>query len=277
MFSEPPIHVSDCFFFPGAAFSGAGKTPAYRHGLEQPLQVVEEHATQKLMMPSFTGSAFLRIQSDNGGQGIVCHDEMYATFMNILRRSSAGSDSSGERQCVLSAWNGGRISMTYATKDNIDVATSALTIGGFTQPDRLVEILQEVMASSDGLLERMLFWCLPGPARRVNKAKRAKEQLTEEYKDLCNLGQLMTLIYDLAHLEGGLRLSFTEEAQSLLSRVYDGAQKGMEADAVIEPDSEGSDDEEDELMEPIVTPSGAKLADHIAKVSKFKIAKKGFP
>ena len=72
--------------------------------------------------------------------------------------------------------------MTYATKDNIDVATSALTIGGFTQPDRLVEILQ-----------------------------------------------------------------------SLLSRVYDGAQKGIEADAVIEPDSEGSDDEEDELMEPIVT------------------------
>ena len=76
----------------------------------------------------------------------------------------------------------------------------------------------------------------------------------------------MTLIYDLAHLEGGLSLSFTEEAQSLLSRVYDGAQKGMQSDSLIEPDLEGSDDEEDELMEPIVTPRGAKLADHIAKV-----------
>ena len=104
-----------------------------------------------------------------------------------------------------------------------------------------------------------------GPARRV---KRVKEQLTEKYKNLCDLGQLMTLIYDLAHLEGGLSLPFTEEAQLLLSRVYDGAQKGMESDAVIEPDSEGSDDEEDELMEPTVTPSGAKLADYIAKVNK---------
>ena len=77
----------------------------------------------------------------------------------------------------------------------------------------------------------MLFCCLPGPTGRMNKAKRAKEQLTEEYKDLFNLGQLMALIIVTWPV-----LSFTEQAQSVLIKVYDIAQKGMETDAFIKPD-----------------------------------------
>lgn len=69
---------------------------------------------------------------------------------------------SGERQLLLTLWGGKGHNIAYASKAHIELQKSGLCIGGFTQPDRMMEIIEEMKASSDGLFDRFLFWLLPG-------------------------------------------------------------------------------------------------------------------
>lgn len=63
---------------------------------------------------------------------------------------------SGERQLLLTLWGGRGHNIAYASKAHIELQKSGLCIGGFTQPDRMMEIIEEMKASSDGLFDRFL-------------------------------------------------------------------------------------------------------------------------
>lgn len=86
--------------------------------------------------------------------GVIASDEIYGVLNQCLLRSEAGVASTGERQLLCSFWDGGGHTSTYAFEATVRVAGSGLCIGGFTQPEKLKQLLQTLGASNDGLLDR---------------------------------------------------------------------------------------------------------------------------
>lgn len=61
------------------------------------------------------------------------------------------------RTFLLGAYSGGGASCNYATKDNLQVASSSLNIMGFTQPGMMQDLLSQLIAVNDGLADRWVF------------------------------------------------------------------------------------------------------------------------
>lgn len=56
-----------------------------------------------------------------------------------------------ERQLLYTLWGGSGHNITYASKAHIELKKSGLFIGGFTRPDRMMGIIEEMKASSYSL------------------------------------------------------------------------------------------------------------------------------
>uniref|UniRef100_A0A8W8LM56 Uncharacterized protein n=1 Tax=Magallana gigas TaxID=29159 RepID=A0A8W8LM56_MAGGI len=63
----------------------------------------------------------------------------------------------GERQLLLTLWGGRGYNIAFASKAHFELQKSGLCIGGFIQPDRMMEIIEEMKGSSDGLFDRFSF------------------------------------------------------------------------------------------------------------------------
>lgn len=75
---------------------------------------------------------------------------IYWAFWGELRFSA-------ERQVLFTLWGGSGHNITYASKAHIELKKSGLFIGGFTQPDRMMEIIEEMKANSDILFSSMVY------------------------------------------------------------------------------------------------------------------------
>lgn len=64
---------------------------------------------------------------------------------------------SAERQLLFTLWGGSGHNITYASKAHIELKKSGLFIGGFTQPDRMMEIIEEMKARSDSLFSSIVY------------------------------------------------------------------------------------------------------------------------
>ena len=223
------------------------------------------------MVGNFTAQAIIKIMKENKGQGIIAQDEIYNTLSSVLKRSNGAADSSGERQMLLSAWNGGSIKMSWASKEDTCIQETAISLGGMTQPGRLMEVLQDICQVHDGLWERMLVWCLPRAGGNFKTHKKARTVLEEKYPSMVDLGVVMSLIYAFSHHqeEETVTLQFEEEAEELLASWYNRTQAAVRMDGLVERDPDEEDDSEDEEEDdPIETPAGVKLVDQIAKVNE---------
>ena len=96
----------------------------------------------------------MKQQDESLGKGIIGSDEVFGVLYQCLLRSKSGVQSIGERQLLCSFWSGDGHSAIYASKSTVKVHSSGLCIGGFTQPDKLMQLIQTLGASCDGLLDR---------------------------------------------------------------------------------------------------------------------------
>ena len=99
----------------------------------------------------------MKQQQASDGRGIIASDEVYGVLNQCLIRSESGAASTGERQLLCSFWSGDGHTANFATKETTKVDRSALCIGGFTQPDKIFQLLQTLGSSNDGFLDRYLF------------------------------------------------------------------------------------------------------------------------
>eukprot|EP00105_Crassostrea_gigas_P028304 XP_011449916.1 PREDICTED: uncharacterized protein LOC105344035 [Crassostrea gigas] len=125
-----------------------------------PLNAVSMEEGKSIHVAECSKAALLKVQRDLDGRGIICADEVSQFLTGMLRRRQ--TDTSGDRQLLFTLWGGRGHNIAYASKAHIELQKSGLCIGGFTQPDRMMEIIEEMKGSSDGLFDRFLFWLLPG-------------------------------------------------------------------------------------------------------------------
>ncbi len=65
------------------------------------------------------------------GKGIIAHDEVHG--------SSDGSNASGERGLLCTLWSGDCHTVNYTLKYRVKIPSSSLCLGGFMQPEKLMQ------------------------------------------------------------------------------------------------------------------------------------------
>ncbi|KAK3088184.1 hypothetical protein FSP39_015870 [Pinctada imbricata] len=230
--------------------------------MNQPLEVVSEYCDKTLKISDCSKAALLQTQKTNAGQGIICADEVSQFLGGMLKRSS--SDTSGERQLLLTLWGGRGHTVAYASKQNIRLNSSGLCIGGFTQPDRMFEILEEMKSSGDGLFERFLIWMLPGYVYSGASIKAANTEFNSKYL-LKSLAPVFQEIYNI-HSANQITYGFSPEAQELVDQTEEKVRVGIlnRSSAVVTDSSD--EDIEDSEVEPINCIIGSKYMDQLGRL-----------
>lgn len=256
--------ISGNLFMIGVAEPGCGKSSAFDVAMGMPLNAVSMEEGKSIHVAECSKAALLKVQRDLDGRGIICADEVSQFLTGMLRRSQ--TDTSGERQLLLTLWGGRGHNIAYASKAHIELQKSGLCIGGFTQPDRMMEIIEEMKGSSDGLFDRFLFWLLPGYIYNGKKMREAHNSFRTSFL-LHSLNPVFLEIYRAHSTDSSIVYRFSPEAQDFFNDIEDRVRIGVAeiAEAVIV--ESGDEDDSDDEREPIKSPIGTKFIDQLGRLS----------
>lgn len=155
-------------------------------------------------------------------------------------------------------------------RDNshIELQKSGLCIGGFIQPDRMMEIIEEMKGSSDGLFDRFSFWLLPGYIYNGKKMREAHNSFRTSFL-LHSLNPVFLEIYRAHSTASFIVYRFSSEAQDFFNDIEDRVRIGVAeiAEAIIVESSD--EDDSDDEREPIKSPIGTKFIDQLGWLSLF--------